>query len=133
MPVTKFETGAIRDTQDGKFDIGEYISPLALARLYAHMQKNAKKYGAGNWRKGIPTESAKQSKRRHDWVIEMEEYGVVLEPDSDHLAGAWFNIMQRLHNEEIEKLKKMKPGDLYYGYPLGSFDEDRCRNQRNHA
>lgn len=123
--VTRFKTGAIRDDQSGKFDIAEYMSPLALGRFYEWMRKSAEKYGAGNWRKGIPPDSALKSLRRHLWLVDLKEYGVDLEPDTDHLAAAMFNIMIKLHDEEVEKLK-LAP-EKYHNYPLGSFNEEICR------
>lgn len=125
--VTTFPTGAIRDSQENKFDLAEYLSPLVIARFAEYMQKNARKYGAGNWRKGIPESSALQSKRRHSLLVDLGEYGVELEPETDHLCGELFNVMVKLHEEEVAKLRSLKPGDKIYGYTLGSFDEDKCR------
>jgi len=109
----------VRDVDTDKFDFGEYFSPLAYARFAIHMRKSAKKYGAGNWRKGIPQQEALKSKRRHAWQVDMAEYGVVIEPETDHLASEMFNIMIKMHEEELEKIKKLKPGDNLYGYEFG--------------
>lgn len=128
MKVTTFKSGAIRDDQSGKFDFAEYFSPLALARFSLHMQKNAKKYGTGNWRKGIPTSSALRSKRRHAWLIDMQEYGIRLEEETDHYAGEMFNMMIKMHEEELTKIKRLKKGETLYGYTFDNFDEAKTRN-----
>lgn len=120
-----FTTGAIRDDDDNKFDFGEYFSPLAYARFAEHMRKSAKKYGAGNWRKGIPEEEALKSKRRHAWQTDMAEYGIVLEPEIDHLASEMFNIMIKMHEEEMARIKNLKPGDKLYGYEFGGLREEK--------
>lgn len=127
MSMREFETGAHRDDDTEKFDLAEYLSPLAIARFAVYMQKNALKYGAGNWRKGIPEEEGLKSKRRHSLLTDLSEYGVVLEPETDHLCGEFFNIMIKLHEEEVAKIKNLKPGEKLYGYEFGGFDEQKCR------
>lgn len=122
--IRHFNTGARRGS-GGKFDFLEYMSPLAFARFAEHMRKSAAKYGTGNWRKGIPVEEAKKSLRRHVWMIDMEDYGIELEPGTDHLASVIFNAMIAMHEEEIEKIKKAKE---IYGYEIGRVDQKKLRN-----
>lgn len=90
-----FETGAVRDTQDGKprFDL---ISAPALSRLAQHMSNGAKKYGDRNWEKGIPTSRCLASAMRHlySWVTG--------DRSEDHLSAILFNVMAIIHWEETK-------------------------------
>jgi len=96
-----FDTGAQRDDGDSKPDLVETTSYTALRRFAVYMTAKAKKYGAGNWRKGIPIESYEKSLQRHlsAYFINKYENGS-LEPEEDHLSAAMFNLMGIIHEEE---------------------------------
>ena len=113
--IRKFESGAVRGS-GGKFDFPEYLSPYLVFRFAEHMRKNALKYGAGNWKKGIPKEEYFKSLCRHFFML-FTEYtdGVKMEPESDHLASIIFNIQGLIEAEEKEKFKDK---DEMYGYPV---------------
>ncbi len=89
-----FNTNAVRDTEEGK---GNYaLLPLyALERLAIHMQSGAKKYGADNWRKGMPLMRYLSSAFRHlsKWAIGYT--------DEDHLAAALFNVCCIIETERM--------------------------------
>lgn len=88
-----FETGAVRDTQDGKprYDL---LSPYTLTRWAQHMANGAKKYGEGNWEKGIPASRCIASTLRHifSWVMG--------DRSEDHLSAILFNVAAIIHWEE---------------------------------
>lgn len=72
--MRKFETGATRDTDDGKFDFEGFLSPLVLERFGAYMHKHRKQADGSlrdsdNWQKGIPLIAYMKSGFRHffDW------------------------------------------------------------------
>lgn len=90
----EFNTGARRDTQEGKprFDL---VPPLALLRVAQHYANGAVKYGDRNWEKGIPMSRTLASLMRH---IEAWRRG---EDDEDHLAAVVFNAMALMHFEEV--------------------------------
>lgn len=105
--ITKFKTGAIRDSQEGKLDFVETISFTAHHRYAEYMTEKKKKYGAGNFKKGIPTESYEASLLRHiDKYFRNKYENGNDEKDEDHLSAIRFNVDGLLHNEEQEKLKK---------------------------
>lgn len=102
--LTKFDSGAIRDTQEGKPNFYECMSPFAMWRYGEYMEKSAEKYGADNWTKGIPIESYMKSLERHLLKLKMElKYGFTKE-EGDHASAIMFNIMGLMHQQEIEKI-----------------------------
>lgn len=82
---TEFGTGAVRDIGEGK-GIPREIPPIALIRLARHFENGAKKYGIGNFRKGIPLTSLYDSAFRH---LLSASQGIT---DEDHLSAALWNI-----------------------------------------
>lgn len=89
----EFETGSVRDTQEGK---GRYdlITPIGLKRLAVHYENGAKKYGDRNWEKGQPLARYLESAIRHLYTF-LEGHR-----DEDHLAAAAWNILSCIHTEE---------------------------------
>lgn len=98
-----FESGAIRDKEDGKEDYIETISWSAFKRYAQYMTGKKAKYGAGNFKKGIPTESYERSMVRHlqKYLVNKYEGGTV-EKEEDHLSAIVFNVFGILHNEETK-------------------------------
>ena len=102
--ITKFKSGAIRDTQEGKVDFVETISFTAHHRFAKYMTGKKAKYGVGNFKKGIPIENYEQSLLRHvDKYFRNKYEGGQDEPEEDHLAGIRFNVDGIMHEEEREK------------------------------
>jgi len=68
--IRKFETGATRDTAEGKPDLEGYYSPDVVARFCRYMLKNQKQSDgtlrtSDNWQKGIPKAQYMKSLSRH--------------------------------------------------------------------
>lgn len=106
--ITKFNTGAIRDSQDGKEDYIETISWLAMKRYAKYMTGKKYKYGAGNFKKGIPISNYEQSLLRHIQKYLSNKYeGSDIEKNEDHLAAIVFNTFGIMH-EEATTLQKSK-------------------------
>jgi len=107
--ITRFSTGAIRDSQEGKVDFVETISFTAHHRYAKYMTEKKKKYGAGNFKKGITSQSYEWSLLRHiDKYFRNKYENGNDEPNEDHLAAIRFNVDGLMHNEEQEKLKHAK-------------------------
>lgn len=102
--VREFSTGAIRDNDDTKEDYIETISWKAFKRYAQYMTGKKKKYGAGNFKKGIPVESYEQSLLRHvqKYIENKYEDGEV-ERDEDHLSAIVFNVFGIMHEEQRKK------------------------------
>ncbi len=104
--ITIFQTGAIRDSQEGKEDYIETISWTAQKRFAKYMTDKKMKYGAGNFKKGIPISSYEQSLVRHlQKYLENKYEGGSTEPNEDHLSAMRFNIDGIMHEEE--RIKKI--------------------------
>lgn len=104
--ITKYKTGAIRDDRTGKPNYLA-VSFTARHRYVQYMTEMAKKYGEGNWRKGIPISSYEESLLRHISQYFRNKYeGASDEAEKDHLSAAIFNIEGIMHAEEIVKQSK---------------------------
>ncbi len=105
--IRKFDTGATRDTVEGKLDYVKALCPLVLRRYVQYLNKHrlqpdGKMRAFDNWKKGIPREVYHSSKGRHffaDWLLEegyevSDNHGPVDEEDA--LCGEIFNAMGKL-------------------------------------
>jgi len=93
----KFDSGMVRDTQEGKarFDLlipeGVPYKDQMLTRFAELMTRGAGKYGERNWEKAngeVELARAKSSALRH-----MMQY-IMGETDEDHAAAVLFNILE---------------------------------------
>lgn len=89
----EFESGAVRDMQEGKgrFDL---LPMCVLLRLAKHYEAGAIKYKERNWEQGIPCHSYVDSAFRH-LVKYMDGY-----TDEDHLIAAIWNLCGLAWTEE---------------------------------
>lgn len=117
-PVRSFDTGATRDTEQGKLDYEGFFSPAVLKRRAEYMNKHRVQSdgtlrASDNWQKGIPLDVYYKSLKRHeheawslhradrddpmfdylDWSADMEEA----------LCGIMFNAEGYLHELLKEK------------------------------
>ena len=65
-----FDTGATRDSDEGKYDYDGFLSPLVLERFAAYMHKHRQQADGGlrasdNWQHGIPLTAYMKSGWRH--------------------------------------------------------------------
>lgn len=107
--ITFFETGAIRDSIEGKEMYTETISWTAFRRYAVYMTGKREKYGSGNFKKGITAESYENSLMRHiaKYMINKLEDGS-LEKGEDHLSAIIFNTLGLMHEEERTKTASNK-------------------------
>ena len=68
--MRNFDTGATRDTEDGKIDYWGFISPKAMKSFGEYMMKHQKQAdgklrASDNWKKGIPMDAYLRSMFRH--------------------------------------------------------------------
>lgn len=107
----KFETGATRDTDEGKYDYEGFLSPLVLERYGQYMNKHRKQSDgklrdSDNWQKGIPQTAYIKSAFRHFFDWWKEHRGLPsTEGLEDALCALLFNVMGYLH-EHLKRKKK---------------------------
>ena len=119
-PIRTFETGATRDTAQGKLDYVKALSPIVLRRYVQYLDKHRLQPDGShrdfdNWKKGIPQETYRSSQGRHffdDWLLsegyEAEDNHGPVELE-DAICAQLFNLMGRLHEilkEQIERDKQ---------------------------
>ncbi len=101
--IRRFDTGATRDTDDGKLDYEGFLSPLVLRRYAEYMHehrylRDGTVRTSDNWQKGIPLDAYMKSGWRHfmDWWLHhrCEDGEGSLE---DALCALIFNASGYLH------------------------------------
>ena len=101
--IRKFNTGANRNSDDGKFDYEGFNNPLvdlSFAKYMHHHRKleDGTLRDADNWQKGIPVEELMKSLIRHIQDIRLIHRGIIVLEDGktvtmeEALNGAKFNI-----------------------------------------
>jgi len=111
--IRTFQSGATRDTEQGKLDYEGFLSPIVIKRFGEYMnkhrkQKDGKLRDSDNWQKGMPTDAYMKSMWRHFQDVWMEHRGF----ESRHgieegLCGIIFNAQGYLH-EILKKTNKNK-------------------------
>lgn len=113
--MREFETGATRDSDEGKLDFEGFLSPAVLERFAEYMHKNriqadGKLRDSDNWQKGIPREAYMKSGWRHFFAWwkawRRGEDGV------EEACALLFNVMGWIH----ETLKKQDRLIIDHGY-----------------
>ena len=103
--VRKFETGATRDADEGKYDYEGFLSPLVIKRFgeYMHkhrVQSDGSLRDSDNWQKGIPLSAYLKSAHRHYMDVWLHHRGLsdeANEPIEEALCALLFNISGYLH------------------------------------
>ena len=103
--IRTFETGATRDTDDGKLDYEGFLSPLVMecyARyMHAHRrQADGNLRASDNWQRGIPLDAYAKSGWRHWMDVWFHHRGVRhLAKDTlvNALCACLFNVSGYLH------------------------------------
>ena len=98
-----FDTGATRDTDEGKLDFEGFLSPEALEAFAQYMHEN-RLQGDGtmrasdNWQKGIPEEAYMKSMWRHFFAVwKGFRAGECI---NDDLCALMFNVQGLLHERK---------------------------------
>lgn len=89
----QFETGAVRDMQEGKGRC-DLLPACSMLRKARHFEAGAVKYGDRNWERGIPLNSFIDSALRHIFKY------LDGQTDEDHLCAASWNLDAAMWTEE---------------------------------
>ena len=104
-----FESGANRNSDEGKLDYEGALSPLVLHRyaeyMHGHRQlEDGTLRDSDNWQQGMPLSVYMKSLWRHHWLVwtchRQWEPGHMLE---DALCGVIFNASGYLHELLVKK------------------------------
>ncbi len=119
--MRKFETGATRDTEEGKLDYEGFLSPLVLERYSEYMDKHRKQADgklrdSDNWQKGIPIVTYIKSLWRHFMDLWKEHRGYGSRDGIEEaLCGIIFNSMGYLFeilNDNEKQLDKQFKAEM---------------------
>lgn len=98
-----FESGANRNSDEGKLDFEGFLSPSVLKKYAEYMHKNRKLEDGSlrdsdNWQKGIPKDVYMKSMWRHFFDVWSSSRGLETEEDqATNLCALMFNAMGMLH------------------------------------
>ena len=107
VTLREFDSGATRDTAEGKPEYGGFLSPLVLQRFGEYMHKHREQSdgslrASDNWQKGIPVRVYLESLLRHVMDIWLYRLGFgkrAKESYEEALCAALFNIQGLLFEE----------------------------------
>ena len=99
----QFDTGAYRDTEEGKLDFEGFLSPSVLKRYAEYMHKNRTQSNgelrdSDNWQKGIPESVYMKSMWRHFFSV-WEGHRSNADCIQEDLCALLFNVMGMLHED----------------------------------
>lgn len=107
--MRKFETGATRNPEDGKYDYEGFLSPLVIQRFGEYMNKHRLQSDgtlrdSDNWQRGLPKETYMKSGWRHfmDWWLEHRGHES-REGLEDAICALIFNAQGYLHETLKQK------------------------------
>lgn len=103
--IRQFETGATRDTDEGKPDYEGFLSPLVIEAFGRYMHKNRVQSdgslrASDNWQKGMPYDAYIKSGFRHfmDWWMIHRDIPPESGADAEEaLCALLFNVQGYLH------------------------------------
>ena len=141
--MREFDTGATRDSDDGKLDYEGFFSPAVLKRRaeYMHkhrMQADGVMRDSDNWQKGIPLDQYMKSGWRHFWEWWAAHRGSNLAgPDVDiveAICALMFNLEGYLHEylDEQAEVEQYEEWHQKAEEQLTLTDCADCRTARYH-
>ncbi len=118
-----FETGATRDTDQGKPDYEGFLSPFVLERFGQYMSKHriqadGSVRDSDNWQKGIPQSAYIKSLFRHFMEL-WKAWRTTGAVDEEAACAMFFNIQGLLHEHLKPKAEEITHGEKIGGFMWG--------------
>jgi len=119
MGTRIFNSGATRDTTEGKLSYSRFLSPVVLKRYCEYLDKHRVQADGNlrepdNWKNGIPMDVYLDSLLRHVvdvWLHIHEYHSETTETMKDSICAIIFNSMGMLYEMETRKSTYDKDGD----------------------
>jgi hypothetical protein len=110
--MRSFDTGATRDTAEGKLDMEGFTHPMVMKQFAKYMNMNRLQSdgiprASDNWQKGIPMEAYMKSLRRHHDDAWLFHRGFKDELDSGSIIAALCGIIFNANGYLLEYLKSI--------------------------
>lgn len=135
--IRKFDSGATRNSDHGKYDYEAFLCPAVLERYaefmhkHRHLEDGTLRDG-DNWQKGIPMDQLVKSLTRHAMDIRLHQRGFAdkaVEPLDDSICAVIFNCMAMLRHLITAKTDQFAPSiiggyDEYIGVDLAKGTQD---------
>jgi hypothetical protein len=111
-----FESGATRDSSDGKLDYEGFLCPLVIERFARYMDKHGNtprgRRDSDNWQLGIPRSQYMKSLWRHffdTWALHRRRGEVSGEDDIEEaLCAVMFNAMGYLREVIVDEAEGVR-------------------------
>lgn len=127
--VRTFDTGATRDTDEGKLDYEGFLSPVVLEAFaeYMHshrLQSDGTMRSADNWQRGIPLDSYMSSMWRHFMDVWKAHRGYPIHVTHiDALMALAFNVMGYAHELMVAQARDFDD-DGSWDEPLADWERE---------
>lgn len=116
IKTRQFDTGATRDSDEGKHDPEGFLSPMVINRFNEYMHKHrhqsdGKLRDSDNWQKGMPLNAYMKSAWRHFldwWALHRKLRGPSSDDLEETLCAMLFNTSGYLH--EVLKARNYMEG-----------------------
>lgn len=100
--MRNFDTGATRDTDEGKIHYRGFLSPYALRRFGQYMEKHRVQIDGNlrapdNWKKGIPLDAYIDSLLRHTQEFHLLTEEGRMQEAEEVACAMFFNLQGFLH------------------------------------
>jgi hypothetical protein len=115
--IRRFDTGATRDTTDGKLEPWGFTSPLVEKAFSEYMdfhrrQSDGELRDSSNWKKGIPMDTYWHSLSRHilDFRLLYDQFPEEARTQDivDALCAIKFNVDGMIHELKVAEIQGMR-------------------------
>lgn len=117
--IRSFDTGATRDSDEGKHDFEGFLSPIVINRFGEYMTKHRKQSdgslrASDNWQKGIPKDQYMKSLLRHIHDMWTQHRGLQGKDEfEESICAVLFNTQGYLHELLKERGYMSKNKELW--------------------